>query len=93
MPFAIPMVWRKGNDHITDSYFYKIKLKGFNRKIKHLVQYSDVPSAHPSFLDLPVTESDGIIEYSSYSQHRDMTGGADVDAYKPEEDDQSVPLT
>ena len=43
--------------------------------------------------DLLVPESNGNMEYSSDSEHSDMTIEAWDDAYKPEEDDQLVPLT
>ena len=44
-------------------------------------------------LDLLVSEPDDNLEYSSDSERSDMTVVAGDDAYKPEEDDQSVPLT
>ena len=73
-----------------------INLKGINRKNKHQVQYPDVPSAIrpiPHCLDLPVFEPDGNMEYSSDFDHSDQTVVAGDDAYKPEEDNQPVPLT
>ena len=76
MPFAIPIVWREGKDHMTDWYFYMINLKGINRKNKHHIQYPDVPSALrsiPHSPDLPVLEPDGNMEHSSDSEHSDMT--------------------
>ena len=80
------MVSREGKGDITDCYFCMINLKRINRKNKQHVQYPDVPSAIrqiPPGPDLPVT--DGYVEYSSDSEHGDMTGN---DAYKLEEDDQ-----
>ena len=85
----------EGKDHITDCYFCMINLKGVNHKNKHHVQYPDVPSAIrqiPHDPDLPVPESDGYMEYSSDSKHSDMTVVAGDDRYKPEEDNQPVPL-
>ena len=96
MSFAISMVWREGKDHITDSYLCIINLKGINCQSKHYVQYLVVPSAIrpiPHGPDLPISEPDGKMEYSSDSEHSDMTVEAEDDAYKPEEDDQPVPLT
>ena len=43
--------------------------------------------------DLPVPEPDGSMEYSSDSEHSDMTVVARDDAYKPKENDKPVPLT
>ena len=43
--------------------------------------------------ELPVAESDSNIEYSSGSEHSNMTVVAGNDAYKPKDDDQPVPLT
>ena len=96
MSLTIPMFWRERKDHITDCYFCMINLKGINRKNKHIVQYPDVPSAIrliPHGPDLPVPEPDGNMEYSSDSEHSDMTVVARDDAYKPEKDDQPGPLT
>ena len=84
-----------GKDLITDCYFCMINLKGINHKNKYSVQYPDVPSdirLIPHGPDLPVPEPDGNIEYSSDSEYSDMTVLAGDDAYKPEEDDQPVPL-
>ena len=56
-------------------FLYMINLKGINCKIKHHVQYLDVPSAIrpiPHGPDLP--DPDGNIEYSSDSVHRHDCG-------------------
>ena len=76
MPFAIPMVWRGGKDLITDCYFCMINLKGINCKNKCHFQYPNVPSAITPILhgpNLPVPEPDGNMEYSSDSEHCNMT--------------------
>ena len=91
MSFAIPMVRREGKDHITNCYFWMLNLKGINPKNKHYVQYPDVPSAIrliPHGPDLPVSKPDCNMEYSSDSEHSDMTVAAGDDSYKPEEDRQ-----
>ena len=96
MPFAIPMVWRESKDHITDGRFYMINVKGINRKNKHHVQYSDVPSTIWPILrgsDLLISEPDVNMEYNSHFEYSEMTYAARVDAYKPEEEYQPVSLT
>ena len=73
-----------------------INLKGITQKSKHHVQYPDLPSAIkpiPLIPDLPIPEPDANKEYSSDSEQGDITVIAGNDAYKPEEDDQLVPLT
>ena len=45
MPFAVPMVWKEGKDHVTDCYFCMTNLQGINHKNRHCVQYPDIPSA------------------------------------------------
>ena len=53
----------------------------------------DVPSVIrpiPHCPNLPVPEPDGNMEYSSDSKHDDMTVVAGDDAYKPEDDGQSL---
>ena len=94
MPFAIPMIWKEGKDHITVCYFCMINLKGINCKNKHHIQYSNIPLAIRPILhgpNLPVPEPDG--NYSFDSGHSDMAVVAKVLAYKPGEDDQPVLLT
>ena len=34
-PFGVPILWREGKDHVTDSYFRMANLKGINHKNKH----------------------------------------------------------
>ena len=71
MPFAIPLVWREGKDHIMDCYFCMINLKEINRKNKNHVQYPAVPSViKPTSYspDLPVSESDCNMKYNSDSE-------------------------
>ena len=94
MSFAIPMIWREKNNHITDCYFCVINLKGINHKNSHHVQYPDVLSAIrpiPYGPNLPVPEPDGNMEYIFDSKYSDTAVVARDDAYKPEEDDQPVP--
>ena len=87
MPFAIQIVWREGEDHITDCYFCLMNLQRINHKNKH-----HVPSAIrliPHDPDVPISEPDGNMEYISDSEQ----SVAGDDAYKLEEDDQPVLLT
>ena len=96
MPFGVPMVWRKGKDHVTDCYFFMTNLKGINRKNKHHIQYPDVPSAIKPVSqgpDIPVPEPNVTMESSSYSESSNMTDTAECGAYRPEKEDQPVPLT
>ena len=76
-------------------YFYMINLKGMNCKNKHHVHYPNVPSAIRPTSHYPdlVPEPDDNMEYSSDSEHSDMTVIAVDDTYKPEEDNQPVSLT
>lgn len=72
------------------------KSKGINRKNKHHVQYSDVPSAIkpiPHSPDLPVSEPDVTMESSSDSESSGITDTAECSSYKPEEVCQPIPLT
>ena len=47
MPFAVAMIWREPTDHVNDCYFCLTPSmkKGFNRKKKSVIEYSDIPSA------------------------------------------------
>ena len=70
-------------------------LKGINCKNKDHFPYSDVPSAIrsiPHHPNLPVPESHGNMEYKSDSEHSDITVVVGDIAYKPEEDNQPIPL-
>ena len=73
-----------------------INQKGINRKNKHHVQYPNIPSAIrpiPHGSDLPIQEQNDNMEYSSDSEYSDMTVVAGNDTYKPEVNNQPVPLT
>ena len=72
------------------------KSKGINRKSKHHVQYSDGPTTIkpvPHGPDLSVRKPKFAMESSFDSKSSDMTDTAEFDAYRPEEDDQPMPLT
>ena len=48
MPFAVPMVWRKPSDHVTDCYSGltpKLSQSGLNKKKAKLIEYPNLPSA------------------------------------------------
>ncbi|XP_076053032.1 uncharacterized protein LOC143032339 [Oratosquilla oratoria] len=96
MPFAVPMVWREGKDHVSDCYFCMTNLKGVNRKNKHCIQYPNVPSAIrpvPHGPGLPVPEPDVAMESSSESESDNALDRAEGGEYMPEENDRPVPLT
>jgi hypothetical protein len=57
MPFAVSMVWREQEEHLTDCYFCLNKISGLSLKSKHSIQYPSLPSAVSPVLhsqDLPV---------------------------------------
>ena len=59
MPCVIPMVCWEGTYYILDCYFGMINLKAINRKYKHHIKDSDVPSVVRRISlgpDLPVPE-------------------------------------
>jgi hypothetical protein len=65
MAFAVPMVWREAQDHVTDCYFCMTNLNGINGKKKHHVKYPNVisaikPIAHGP--DLPIPDPDFSME-------------------------------
>ena len=96
MSFGVPVVSREGKNHVTDCYVCMTNLKGINRKSKHHVQYSDVPTTIkpvPHGPDLSVRKPKFAMESSFDSKSSDMTDTAEFDAYRPEEDDQPMPLT
>ena len=96
MSFAIPMVRREGKDHIIDSYFCMINLKGINCKNKPHIQFPIVPSAIrpiPHCSDFPVPWPDYKMEYSSDSKYNEMSVVAGVDTCMLKGGDQPVPLT
>jgi len=96
MPFAVPMVWREGKDHVTDCYFCMTNLQGINRKNKHCVQYPGIPSAIrpvPHGPSLPVPRPDVAIKSSSESESENTYDRTEGVEYWSEENDWPVPLT
>lgn len=88
MPFATPMMWREGKDHITDCYFCLTNLKGINRKNKHHVKYPDVPSvtkpvSHSSNLPIPDPDVSMARVLTSESE---SNATAESDSYMPQEE-------
>ena len=47
--FAVPVVWWKQKDHLSDCYFLT-KIDGHNSKSKHAIIYPNIPSAVRRFL-------------------------------------------
>ena len=96
MPFAVPMVWREGKDHVTDCYYCMTNLQGINRKNKHCVQYTDIPSAIrpvPHGPNLPVPNPDVDIESSSESKSDNIYNRTEGAEYWSEENNWPVTLT
>ncbi len=57
LPFAIPMIWREQQDHLSDCYFCAFSIKGISDKNRKHLQYPSMPSAIrpvPHSLELPV---------------------------------------
>lgn len=45
MPFAIPMIWREQNNHVTDCYFCMTNVTGFSSKNRKSIEYPNLASA------------------------------------------------
>ena len=45
VPFAVPVVWRKQKDHLTEGYLCLTKLDGHNWKSESAIVYPNIPSA------------------------------------------------
>lgn len=63
MPFAVPIIWRKSKDHITDCYFCMTNICGISSKSKHTVIYPSLESAirpvpHGPGLPIPTPPDD-----------------------------------
>jgi len=62
MPFAIPMVWREPQDHVSDCYFCLTKVRGVSYKKRKSIVYPSLPSAirpvlHDESLPIPPAPS------------------------------------
>ena len=90
------MVWWEGKKSHHELLFLHDKSKRNELQKQAPYPIYDVPSATRPILhdpDHPLLELDSNMEYSSDSEHSDMTVVAGNDAYWPEEDDQPLLLT
>ena len=97
MPFGAPMTSTEGKGHNTGCYFCLINLEGCNRKNKHYIKYSDVPSITktiPYSSNFPVPEPNVPIDMETTSDSQ-LSAAAEHDSYMPEEEEvhQPKPLT
>ena len=95
MLFTIPMVWREGRSHYGLLFLHD-KSKNYKSQDQApcpIPRCSFCHKTNPSGPRPSSSEPDGNMEYSSNSEHNDIPVVAGNGAYKPEEDDQPVPLT
>lgn len=89
----MPIVLREPTKNFGNCYFCLVIVKGFNKKTKHLLKYSDIPSAirpvaHcykifvPVFAGLPKINDDVISLTTS-----NMDDGKKADVFLPSDDD------
>lgn len=58
MPFAIAMIWRKSEDHLTECYFSLTDTERITFKTKYKVKYTNFSNAMRTFLhsgEVPVS--------------------------------------
>ena len=70
MKFAVPMVWRESQDHLSDCYFCITQMKEISSKSKSTVKYPNLPSAmrpvpHSENLPIPHTPTHLTLEEES----------------------------
>jgi len=89
MPFGVSMIWREPTNHDNDCYFCMTIVRGCNKKTKHKIVRSSLPSAlRPRLysVDIPLptppaalNESDSSLEsMDSHSDHDDQQEVPDV---------------
>jgi hypothetical protein len=90
MPFGIPMVWRKPQNHYDDCYFCLCNVSGYNKKIKH-PHLSSAIRPIPHGPDDPIPAPPAQLEDIESSSSSESTANDDVD-FSPDNEDRTPQL-